>query len=99
MKIACPACKAVNEQGPACRRCRADLSALFALEARRLALLDAARQKIVDSQCDDALSVLDAADAIRRCDEAVRLRALANLLRGDFGRAWHGYREAGERGV
>ena len=35
----CPACKADNAQGPACRRCKADLSPLWALEARREALL------------------------------------------------------------
>ena len=31
----CPVCKADNAQGPLCRRCKADLSLLFRLEARR----------------------------------------------------------------
>ena len=28
----CPCCKANNDSGPACRRCKADLSLLFAFE-------------------------------------------------------------------
>jgi hypothetical protein len=40
----CPVCKAENTQGPACRRCKADLSLLWSLESRREALLNAARQ-------------------------------------------------------
>ena len=31
----CPVCKADNSQGPQCRRCKADLSLLFALEEQR----------------------------------------------------------------
>src|SRR5262249_17865113 len=34
-RMRCPVCKAENAQGPACRRCKADLSLLFAVEARR----------------------------------------------------------------
>ena len=33
--IRCPLCKADNLEGPACRRCKADLSMLFRLEERR----------------------------------------------------------------
>ena len=43
--IRCPACKADNAQGPACRRCKADLSLLFALEARRTAVMELARSE------------------------------------------------------
>jgi hypothetical protein len=39
----CPVCKADNAQGPQCRRCKADLTVLFDLEAARRARLDAAR--------------------------------------------------------
>lgn len=31
----CPVCRAENDRGPNCRRCRADLSLLFALEKQR----------------------------------------------------------------
>jgi len=40
----CPVCKADNSQGPACRRCKADLFLLRALEEKREKLLTAARQ-------------------------------------------------------
>lgn len=39
----CPVCKADNSQGPACRRCKADLSLLWELEVRREELLNSAR--------------------------------------------------------
>jgi hypothetical protein len=42
----CPVCKADNDQGPACRRCKADLSLLWALEARREALLASVRHRL-----------------------------------------------------
>lgn len=35
MSVVCPCCKAVNDAGPHCRRCRADLSLLFAWSARQ----------------------------------------------------------------
>ena len=41
MALRCPVCKAENAQGPNCRRCKADLSLLFALEDRR------ARERLV----------------------------------------------------
>ena len=31
----CPVCRATNDQGPQCRRCKADLGLLFRLEAQR----------------------------------------------------------------
>jgi hypothetical protein len=40
----CPVCKADNVQERACRRCKADLSLLWEVEARREALLAAARR-------------------------------------------------------
>ena len=31
----CPVCRATNDQGAQCRRCKADLGLLFRLEAQR----------------------------------------------------------------
>jgi hypothetical protein len=53
----CPVCKAENVQESACRRCKADLSLLRALEARRAALLKSARRHLASVDCqqtDDA---------------------------------------------
>lgn len=35
MTIVCPCCRAGNDAGPACRRCKADLSLLFEARTRR----------------------------------------------------------------
>ena len=43
MPIPCPCCRASNDTGPACRRCKADLALLFALEANRAEHFAAAR--------------------------------------------------------
>jgi hypothetical protein len=42
----CPVCKADNTEGPACRRCKADLSLLWSLEARRKELLNRAGRRL-----------------------------------------------------
>ena len=54
MPIPCPCCKASNDTGPSCRRCKADLSLLLAIEAERSELLEAARQTLGSTRaCDD----------------------------------------------
>ena len=50
----CPVCKAENAQGPACRRCKADLSLLFALEERRAWALAEARRLLAAGRVDEA---------------------------------------------
>ena len=87
MTIRCPACRADNDTGPACRRCKADLAPLFDLEARRaLALRQAAR----------ALACGAGAAVLRHAQEAQLLRpgpdvlpwlAVGHLLRREFTRA------------
>jgi predicted ATPase len=42
MSLACPCCKAANDVGPNCRRCKADLSLAFAFEAHVASLKVAA---------------------------------------------------------
>ena len=43
MALRCPVCKAENAQGPNCRRCKADLSMMFALEDQRAPVMEEAR--------------------------------------------------------
>jgi len=89
--IRCPACKADNEQGPACRRCKADLSLLFALEARREALLAQARADFAAGRWRQAYASALEADALRRDESSDRLVAVAALMCRDFHEAWRRY--------
>ncbi len=87
----CPVCKAENAQGPACRRCKADLSLLFALEKQRQRSLAAARMCLIQGDGRAALEHLEDADWLRGDDESMRLAALAQLLSRNFAAAWHCY--------
>ena len=83
----CPVCRAENVEEATCRRCRADLTLLVALEeARRAALAKAAR----------AAATGDAAGTLTNAEMAHRLRAdadsacylaLGHLLNRDFAQA------------
>jgi hypothetical protein len=86
--VPCPCCRAPNATGPACRRCKADLSPLFALEARRDFLLADARRLAADGRFADALDAADEAAALRSGGDARSLRAALLLLTGDFSAAW-----------
>jgi hypothetical protein len=92
----CPACRAENDRGPTCRRCRADLSLLFDLEARRGRALEQARDALARGDAAEALALLDEAEALRRGDDVRPLRAVAYLLGRDFARAWRTH-ESGSR--
>jgi hypothetical protein len=89
----CPVCKAESLQGPNCRRCKADLSLLFALEARRRRTLDEARRQFAAAQWSGATRLAAEADRMRTDDESRRLVALARLLNGEFAAAWQCYRQ------
>jgi hypothetical protein len=84
----CPVCRARVESGPSCRRCKADLSLLFALEARRDAALAAAGRMLAADRPDEALALARGAERLRRGDDARRLIAAAHLLCRDFAEAW-----------
>jgi len=84
MTLRCPVCRAENAGGPACRRCRADLSLLAAVEARRDHHLAAARNALADGRFDDALKELARAEELRTGSDVRRVRACAFLLAGDF---------------
>lgn len=87
----CPVCRAEVEQGPNCRRCRADLSLLFALEQQRTLALATAYWYAAQGQWRRALAIADGVQALRWDDEAQRLLALGHLLQRDFARAWQCY--------
>jgi hypothetical protein len=88
----CPVCKADNLQGPQCRRCKADLALLFALEDQRRRTLTEARRCLERGQWSDAAHHAATADWLRANEDTQRLLALAHLLAGDFAEAWQTYR-------
>jgi uncharacterized membrane-anchored protein len=87
----CPVCKAENGEGPNCRRCKADLSLLFALEQQREAALAAARAELVAGRWGEARAQAEWADHLRRDEESQKLMAVAALMEGDFREAWRRY--------
>ena len=85
--LRCPVCKADNAQGPNCRRCKADLSPLFALEDARRRTLDEARAHAAAGRWSSFLSAASEADRMRSDGQTRRLRAVGLLLTRDFAEA------------
>ena len=79
MRMRCPVCKADNTQGPLCRRCKADLSLLFALEEQRRQALTAARRAAAAGDWPTFRQQVERADSLRRDDETKRLLTLAHF--------------------
>ena len=109
MSLRCPVCKAENTPptlpsplggegkggGAQCRRCKADLSLLFALAEQRRAALDMARAAAARGDRQEFLSEAERADTLRSDDESRRLLAVARLLHGDFAGALREARRVG----
>ena len=93
MPVPCPCCKASNDTGPNCRRCKADLALLFAVEAERASLVAAARRLAAESRHSESLAALDRAAQLRRADDVLRLRAAVLLLVRNFPAALRAYHE------
>jgi hypothetical protein len=91
MPLRCPVCKADNAAGPACRRCKADLGTLFALEEQRTALLMRAREALDNGGLPEALRCAHAANDLRRGADSQRWLAMLNLFTDRFGEAWQAY--------
>ncbi len=89
--ITCPVCRAGNDKGPACRRCKADLSLLFQLRGQRERALAAAYREAARGRWGRALDVALGAEALRGGEDVRRLLALGCLMRRDFARAWGWY--------
>jgi hypothetical protein len=94
----CSVCKAENDKGPQCRRCKVDLSLLFELEAQRERLLAAARHALGRGQWPEAIRQAEEADRLRHNEESWQLVAVAHLLNRNFAAAWRCYR-SGRAGV
>jgi hypothetical protein len=90
----CPACRADNEQKPSCRRCRADLSLLWAIEEERDGLMQSARVSLRRGQTDLALEHLRRARQLRRGTDLEKLEAVAHLLACDFAEALRRHQES-----
>jgi hypothetical protein len=90
----CPVCRAENDQGPQCRRCRAELGLLFALEERCRHVLRAGRRWLVQGQVRRAKVLTAGARALHDGAEARRVDAICALLSGDYESAWRTYRSA-----
>jgi hypothetical protein len=84
MTIACPCCRASNET-PTCRRCKADLTLLVAMETRRDYLIEEVRLAL--SRGGDALPMIVEAELLRSGSDTAQLRALSALLAGAYAEA------------
>jgi hypothetical protein len=93
----CPVCKADKPQAPTCRRCKADLSLVFALEERRTYLLAEARAALASGHVREGLARALEVDDLRRDEQSLRLVAVAALLCRDFHLAWRSYEAIKER--
>jgi hypothetical protein len=93
----CPVCKADNATGPPCRRCKADLGLLFALEEERSALLTEARRLLDEGAWSEAARTAARADGLRRDEDSGRLLTAALLLGRDFAGTWRVFTAADRR--
>ena len=84
MPLTCPVCRAMNEQPPACRRCKADLSLCWSVLAQREYHLAAAKTALAKQDLKAAAYHLDEAEIAQQGRDLRRLRALWHLLRRDF---------------
>jgi hypothetical protein len=94
MPLTCPVCRAANDAGPTCRRCRADLSLVVAVEARRAHALAAARVAAGAGRWGEAHAHARRARELRRGAEVEQLLAALALAAGDCAAAWGHYRAA-----
>lgn len=97
MPISCPCCKASNEAGPTCRRCKADLLLLFTLEARRAALIGEARRLAAECRFPESAAILAEAAQLRQGADVQQLRAVVSLLARDFPAALKAHQSATEQ--
>jgi hypothetical protein len=91
MPVTCPCCRAGNDVGPTCRRCKADLSLLFAVADRREHLVSEARNLAAWGKYAEALRSLEEAAALRAGDDVRRLSAALRLLAGQYAAALAAY--------
>ncbi len=83
MTIHCPCCRASGD-GPICRRCKADLTLLMAVEARRQFLVEEACFALGERDVDLAEASLNEAVGLRAGADVAQLRAITALLKRDY---------------
>src|SRR5262249_23049551 len=91
LAMRCPVCRAELTTGPQCRRCRADLSLLFALEAQRRQTVALASAMAARGHGEEVLALAEQADQLQHGADCQRLRALGYLLQHNFAAAWETY--------
>jgi hypothetical protein len=94
----CPVCRAEANEGSQCRRCRADLSLLVALQKQRRHAVTAAYRCLRQGRYQHALTLAEGAEALRSDEDTWQLRVLIYLLKRDFASAWRVFSERIERG-
>lgn len=90
MTLPCPCCRAANT-ADTCRRCKADLSLLRAVEAAREQHIVVSRRFAAELRTSEALTHLAHATALRPGDDLRPLRAAVLLLAGRFADALAAY--------
>jgi hypothetical protein len=93
MTLPCPACRAENTER-VCRRCRADLTLLWDLEAQRQRLLADAADALRGRDGARAIELAEGVRRLRDGPDIARLTACAYLVRGQFQRALACYFQA-----
>ena len=90
----CPVCRAENNENVACRRCKADLSLLVALERARCRALEEAARAAASADGARTLEHAEIAHRLRADRDSYRWLAIGHLLRREFERAIQAYRQA-----
>jgi len=85
--ISCPNCKANNESGPLCRRCKSDISLLFQAFDRRAWVLRQSEISLRNGQLLESKCYLEEAELIQPGIEIDRMKAVIHLLNRDFAAA------------
>jgi hypothetical protein len=88
----CPVCRAADNQGAQCRRCKADLGLLWQVQHARRRLLQEAATAAAQGRALACRELAVEAHRLLGDDESLRLLALAALLQRDFARAFHYWR-------
>ena len=90
----CPVCRAENGRDETCRRCKADLALLVALEARRDRALADAAEAVSRGDGAGARDAARAAHALRADKDSARALAAAYLASRQFAEALGWYQRS-----
>lgn len=90
MTLTCPCCHASNDTA-VCRRCKADLSLLVAMENRREYHVTLAKRFAAEGRYTEALRHINQATQLRPTADMTQFRAALHLLGGEFAAALRAY--------